>query len=621
MSLSLLQIPLEEMLQRILEEVLSSHDLGLEHKGAIFLNNPDKEGYLKMAAHKDLAEPLIEQCSDLPFGHCLCGRAAQSGELVFADCIDERHDVRFPEIKPHGHYCMPIQSNGEFLGVLNLYVPDGHNKRDEEVRFISIVADTIAGAIRRKKAEEEVERSLIDQKIIADILRISLLQVPLEEMLQRILEEVLSSHGLGLEYKGAVFLKDPEEDVIVLKAHKGLANALLTECARLPFGHCLCGRAAQSGELVFADCIDERHEVRFPGIKPHGHYCMPIHGGDELLGVLNLYVPDGHSMNETEVRFVTIAADAIAGVIRRKRTEDDLFDSEERLRNLVEYAGDDIFVHDFDGNILRANQVACENMGYTWNELKTMNVSDISQDFDKERYMSIVSSLEPGKPLTIESEHRRKDGSTYPVEIRLGCYHLRNVPMMVLLARDITERNLIAERIHYMATHDGLTNLPNRRLSQERLGDAVATARRNDDLVAVLFLDLDGFKTVNDSHGHEAGDLLLRHVAERLRDCVRETDTVGRHGGDEFTIILTSIKDREGIVNVCKKIIESLSQTIPLDDDDTNIKANIGASIGIAMYPEHGSTPGTILQAADAAMYRVKQSGKNNYAFADAAEN
>lgn len=173
------------------------------------------------------------------------------------------------------------------------------------------------------------------------------------------------------------------------------------------------------------------------------------------------------------------------------------------------------------------------------------------------------------------------------------------------------ERELL-ERTKHMASHDGLTGLPNRALTMDRLAVALASARRNGAMVALLFVDLDGFKAVNDTLGHDAGDIVLKEVAGKLRSCVRETDTVARFGGDEFVIVLTEVKAKAAATKVARKVIESLSRPIPLDGEE----ATVGASIGIALYPDHGKTPETLLEQADSAMYAVKRRGKNDYRLA-----
>jgi diguanylate cyclase (GGDEF)-like protein len=174
--------------------------------------------------------------------------------------------------------------------------------------------------------------------------------------------------------------------------------------------------------------------------------------------------------------------------------------------------------------------------------------------------------------------------------------------------RDIAERRRAEERLRVVSTHDSLTALPNRTLLHERLSHALARAQRHGRQLAVLFVDLDRFKTVNDTLGHEAGDRLLQITAQRLYDCLRETDTMARQGGDEFVVLMDELTDREPITRVSQRILDAVGEPFVIDGQELHITA----SIGISVYPEDGRT---LLRNADIAMYRAKEKGKNNYQF------
>jgi diguanylate cyclase (GGDEF)-like protein len=165
--------------------------------------------------------------------------------------------------------------------------------------------------------------------------------------------------------------------------------------------------------------------------------------------------------------------------------------------------------------------------------------------------------------------------------------------------------------MQYMATHDDLTGLANRVLLKDRLNKAITFHERQKLLVAVLFIDLDGFKDINDTYGHDVGDELLIEVATRLKGCVRESDTVVRFGGDEFVLLLTGLHNQNEAGYVADKVLKLIQQPIQLP----NVSVNIGCSIGIAMYPEDGDSNNELLKIADSLMYKVKGEGKNHYAF------
>lgn len=184
----------------------------------------------------------------------------------------------------------------------------------------------------------------------------------------------------------------------------------------------------------------------------------------------------------------------------------------------------------------------------------------------------------------------------------------------VCISRDITEQAIAEERIWHNAHHDLLTGLPNRRLFLDRLEQELKHAKRSSLPLAVLFMDLDGFKEVNDSLGHDAGDRLLSDVAGRLTGCVRRDDTVARLGGDEFTVILTGAKQREDVESLAQTIIDALAMPFDIGQQATSITV----SIGIAFYPQDASSPVTLLEAADQAMYKAKKSHASRMFFYDA---
>jgi diguanylate cyclase (GGDEF)-like protein len=179
------------------------------------------------------------------------------------------------------------------------------------------------------------------------------------------------------------------------------------------------------------------------------------------------------------------------------------------------------------------------------------------------------------------------------------------------IVRDITERKLAEQKIAHLAHYDYLTDLPNRALLLDVLNHSIALAKRNKHKTAVLFLDLDGFKKVNDTLGHDAGDLLLKGVSERLKRTIRDSDTVGRVGGDEFILVLDNIGSDENAAQVAKKIIAALSEPFDLKGPH----CHVGGSIGISIFPDDAKDPAQLVKQADEAMYLAKQSGKNTCRF------
>ena len=207
--------------------------------------------------------------------------------------------------------------------------------------------------------------------------------------------------------------------------------------------------------------------------------------------------------------------------------------------------------------------------------------------------------------------NRRRDGEAY-LE-KLSIYAIKDMQGRVVnrisVFSDITQSKAELETVAHQAQHDYLTNLPNRLLFRDRFNQQLAMARRYSKKFAVIYIDLDRFKPVNDTLGHQVGDLLLIAVADRLKAQVREVDTVSRMGGDEFAILISEVTSRNDVTNLADKILTALSQPYALDGHTINISG----SLGISMYPDDGGDMDTIMNKADAAMYQAKRSGSNTY--------
>jgi diguanylate cyclase (GGDEF)-like protein len=181
----------------------------------------------------------------------------------------------------------------------------------------------------------------------------------------------------------------------------------------------------------------------------------------------------------------------------------------------------------------------------------------------------------------------------------------------VIVFRDVSSARALAEQIAHLAEHDFLTGLPNRMLLNDRIGQAIALAPRHGKKVALLYIDLDGFKQINDSLGHPSGDKLLQSVATRLQGCVRGTDTVSRQGGDEFVVLLSEVQRSEDVATLARQIVESVAESHSIDGQNLFVNGSIGVSI----YPDDGLTAESLLKNADTAMYRAKTDGRKRYRF------
>ncbi|HMW53139.1 MAG TPA: diguanylate cyclase, partial [Rhodocyclaceae bacterium] len=348
-----------------------------------------------------------------------------------------------------------------------------------------------------------------------------------------------------------------------------------------------------------------------------------IASGEPRSGVIGIDRPDGQRrwlltncvplFNNGEKQASAVVT-TIADITERRLHEEQLRLAWTVFRNSVEA----ILVTDASHRIISVNKAFCEVTGYSEAEAIGATPRLLKSGLhDRPFYNAIWAAIDTAGFWQGEIYDRRKDGSLYPAAMSISAVHDRSgrLTHYVSVFSDITERKASEARIAYLAQHDALTGLPNRALLHDRLEQALAAAARHDRRLAVLFLDLDRFKTINDSLGHLIGDRLLKGVAERISACIRETDTVSRQGGDEFLIVLTDFNIPDDAARVAEKILDRI--TAPFDLDGHQLGTSF--SIGIALYPDDGTTPETLMKNADTAMYHAKESGRNTYRFFDEA--
>lgn len=282
-----------------------------------------------------------------------------------------------------------------------------------------------------------------------------------------------------------------------------------------------------------------------------------------------------------------------------------------------ELSQDGMMITDANAMIEKVNPAFLRITGYTEQELIGSTPRLLSSGRQPpEFYRDMWQTLRESGHWRGEVWNRRKDGGIYRESLSIsGIRGSRGeISNFVAVCADITQRQLAQDRLGYLATHDALTGLPNRVLLDERLTQAIARARRSHAHVAVMFVDLDGFKAVNDTLGHRIGDETLIAVATRLKAALREADTVARLGGDEFAIVLEDIRHVDAVLSVAEKIVHAVGGI----DSVQGCQIRITPSIGIALYPDDAQEPKRLLQLADESMYVAKRSGKNGFSFSGA---
>jgi diguanylate cyclase (GGDEF)-like protein/PAS domain S-box-containing protein len=298
-----------------------------------------------------------------------------------------------------------------------------------------------------------------------------------------------------------------------------------------------------------------------------------------------------------------------------RKAEEKLRESEQRFRSAFENSPIGIVLIDLEGKIFQANNFAAEVLGYERKPLEGTHISRLVPPEDRAQLKETFSRLRTGRDETMRTELRmlREDELELWTNFHVVVQRDAQGDPAYLIGQiaDITEMKSSQSRMERMAFYDTLTNLANRRLFYDRLGQAVDHAQRSRHLSALLYLDLDQFKRVNDTLGHEVGDVLLQEVSTRLTSCVRQEDTVARLGGDEFTVLLFDIKTPSDASLVADKILSALRQPLNISGHQLVVTT----SIGITIVPQDGTDPNSLMKNADLAMYRAKEHGRNTYHF------
>jgi len=575
LHLSLEDYSLEELLQKALDIILSVPSLSIEAKGSIFLVEDEPE-VLIQKVQKGLAEPLLKKCARVPFGKCLCGRAASIKRIEFADHIDERHEVSFEGMAPHGHYCVPILLSGNTIGVINLYLKDGHSCVGREVEFLDSIANTLAGIIKRRQAEEEqrrhrdtAERLAKEMAIIAEIGQIISSTMNIEEVYERFTEEV---HKIIPFDRIVINIIDTEMNMgtNVYMAGHGVTDRIVG--VRYPLkgsGNFEMVRT-RSSLLIQTEDFDE-YKDRFPMLLStfqagfRSIMNVPIFSKGEIMGGLLLRSLKPYAYTDHDVRLAERVGNQISGAIANaqlftelKKTEDTIKKREERYRAILENIQEGYYEVDLAGNFTFFNPSMSKILGHTEEEMMGMNYRLYTEkETGKTIFRAFNEIYKTGISSRIDYELKKKDGSKMFAETSVALMQdsfgqpigFRGV------IRDVTERRQAEEALESERTllRNLIDNVPDRIYAKDTEGRFIIC---NEAMIRRM-----GKTSMTEIMGKSDFDLLPPEMAQRFHD-------------DEQTIIqsgIPMINREEPLTSESSTITRwNLATKVPLLDKQGN---------------------------------------------------
>ncbi len=437
----------------------------------------------------------------------------------------------------------------------------------------------------------------------------------------RVLEQIRDAHQnyVGFGKTGEFTLAQLEGNTMVFllnhrHAEQGLPqpigfNSTLAE----PMRRSLSG---QSGTVIG---LDYRGETVLAAYEPVSELNWGIVAKIDLVEVQAPFIRAGIMAGLSAIVIIILGALLFLQITTPLFKQ--LEENEQRFRGTFEQAAVGMAHATPDGHLTMLNQRLCDILGYAQNELLGCTFQEITHPDDLTQSLEYKEQLVTGEiqSFVLEKRYLRKDGSPVWVESTVSLVREPSGKPKYLLrvVEDVTARKELEEKIQHMAYHDSLTGLPNRMLFSDRLDIALAQAKRNTQKVGVVMLDLDNFKHVNDTLGHDVGDSLLKAAAKRLSEILRESDTVARFGGDEFVLIFSGAEQIEVLTQVGQKVIESFHKPFFINTHRLVVRT----SVGVAVYPNDGEDEFTLLKNADIAMYQAKYAGGGRYQFYKKASN
>ncbi|MED2972886.1 EAL domain-containing protein [Fictibacillus sp. B-59209] len=623
---------LEHVVLAISEEIVNCDSIG------IYL--PQKDGTYRgyVGKPKVINGVTLDMLVIDPFVDRLAKEVLDTKTAIYIPdtAKDDRPDPRpIEKFSIKSLLCLPIFNGEETYGLVFLFNYDSHMILSEsEIQSVEAYVNMAAVAIRNSNQLSRKERLLKDKQLMLDVNR----ELSHCQTMQQVLDICFSYVGKVLDNPNiGAHLLDPIAEKKIRPAHLSKESDWTEEewkethgkikidhSKDLLFQEVIRSKKAIYIGDVFSDPRPDHNACRNFGIK--GLYMMPLVAMGEVLGTIPVVNLDevNKPYSETDLQLAQSVVDASASVLShllymekqeliiQERTSElleknkELTDVVGKLQRLsreneliLDSAGDGIFGLDLAGRLTFSNPAAANMLGYeNKGELIGQPFSCIYYG-DRHKEVSL-----PISKYNCDEFFYRKDGSKFPVEfVTSSIKEDEETVGYVVTFKDTTFRKQMEEKIRYHAYFDSLTNLPNRVLFLDRLNQGLTYAEMCQGKLAIMFLDLNRFKTINDTLGHSFGDILLKKVADRLANLIPKECTVSRQGGDEFMVIMPRVKDQEEAVHFAEYILSSFSESFDLDGHEVIVKP----SIGISLYPDHGTNTDVLIKNADTAMYKAKE--------------
>lgn len=565
LRLSFSEDTLDVQLASALDLIITIPWLHLIAKGGVFLVDRRRPETLSLRVQTNMDPSQQGQCSSIRFGECLCGHAARERKFIFA----QKHpECRAAARVDHGHYIVPILKGQTLLGILMLYAESGHPSGAKEQRFLETVANALALLVERHQSAEQMRTSESNLAKAQQIARLGYWDWHIQENNLFWSDEVYRIFGLA-----------PTE---IPSTYENFLRYVL------PHDRSRVGEAVrQSLTTKTPYAIDHR-------IVRHDGAIRVVHEQGEV---------ECDSTGQPVRMFGTVQ-----DITLHKHNEQQLTLAARVFDSSIE----GITITDATGVILSVNRAFTHITGYSQEEAVGERPSILKSDrHDQAFYREMWHSLHSAGQWDGEIWNRKKSGEIYPEWLRITAINddFGQVSHYVGVFHDRSEVCSFEEQLRFQAYHDALTNLPNRTLLVDRFAVAISHARTKESLVALLAIDLDNFKHINDSLGHTVGDVLLQQVSSRLKECVEQDVTVARLGGDDFAILVEQLASEQDAIRMAQDIIAAFGAPFNL----TVFETVVTVSIGISFFPADGADADTLLKNAELAMYRAKTDGKNDY--------